>query len=190
MNDDLSDRIQLRVWSQLLFHDPATVLRKYWDVAQHPRITDLSPAVRELRTNDLRWAREGRQAALLCEGLSQGPAQTRIFVSPTEADDYDAVAVWRRGAERVFTPIQLKEAPTPGHLNGVLHDLQKYRDPRLAIGVHLSGEGCLDLRSIEIPPLSVGSVWVFAASSPDQKRWILVGDLMTNPAVYQFEYPN
>jgi hypothetical protein len=37
--------------------------------------------------------------------------------------------------------------------------------------------------------LNIGSLWLLGASAPDQSKWFIVGNLLNNPRIFEFDYP-
>jgi hypothetical protein len=157
--------------------------------------SDVSPSVRNLRTNQLKPLRELREAALFCYGWEQIDGQA-LGVALVEAQDYDAVATWQSDTELHFAPIQIKEV-VPENLNptmtvqDVINGLQKYVDSDdLTVVIHLnrtvSGFAPLEL---VIPPLKIGALWILAAVTADQSRWFLWGNFLETIRWGEFSYP-
>ena len=151
--------------------------------------------VKNLRINGLKEAREQRQAALFCHGMSMRLGQTVYFASQ-EALDFDFVASWVVGDAQQFAPVQLKEV-VPQSLNpkasfdSVLTGLDKYVDSSgLTVAIHLNQAGHFDPKLLRPAQLNVASLWVFAAVAPDQSIWSLWGNFTEqDPYGIQFNYP-
>lgn len=151
--------------------------------------------VRNLRTNCLKEAREERQAALFCHGMSQRIGQPVLFAA-TEDQDYDFIASWIVEDLQHLAPVQLKEV-VPQSLNPlasietIVAGLDKYTDSSgLTVAVHLNQAGRFEPTSLQLQHLQVASFWVFAAASMDQSQWNLWGNF-TEPDAYgtRFTYP-
>ena len=75
-------------------------------------------------------------------------------------------------------------------LNTEIEKLSKYADSRdLCVAIHLNRAGRLDFDSIRIPDLKIRELWLFGATSPDLDRWLLVGNMLKDYRVYEFQYP-
>jgi hypothetical protein len=92
----LNEKIQLREWNKLRYHDPVDILRRLRDIEPIVTVSDLRPEVKSLRRGDLKRYREGRDAALFCHGMSR-VLGTKVFFSLVEAADYDFVSLGRLG---------------------------------------------------------------------------------------------
>lgn len=152
-------------------------------------------AVKSLRTRDLRPLRELREACLFCYGMTKCTGQ-KFWIAHTEAQDYDAVAMWTVGDTQSFAPIQIKEV-VPHKLNAaasveaVIGSLGKYTDSQdLTVAIHLNREiKGFDPSVIEVPPLKIAALWIFGAVSPDKSRWAIWGNFLDQLQAGEFEYP-
>jgi hypothetical protein len=103
--------------------------------------------------------------------------------------------VWQNGNQGTFTPVQLKEVvpkalnPT-ATINGTLAGLSRY-GPMGAplLPCSSTDEGTLVSRRCPVRAFKCGGIWLFGAASPDQQRWYLYGNLLSNPRLYNYEYP-
>jgi hypothetical protein len=159
-------RDRVRGFQHLTYHDPRHVLVELRKIEKSLARSDLPPAVRQLRTNELKQLRELRQACLFCYGWSQINKQ-EIHVAHAEANDHDAVAMWEADNTQNFTPIQIKEV-VPRHLNPaasvqeVVNGLQKYVDSaELTVVIHLNKTSPFSPTDLVIPPLKIAALWMF-----------------------------
>jgi hypothetical protein len=152
-------------------------------------------AVKNLRTRELKPLRELREACLFCYGMTECTGQ-KFWVAHTEAQDYDAVAMWTAGNTQSFAPIQIKEAP-PHKLNptasveAVIESLQKYSDSKdLTVAIHLNQEiREFNPSTLRVPPLNIAALWIFGAVSPDKSRWAIWGNFLDQLQAGEFQYP-
>lgn len=189
------DRSWLRTVKNSEFRDPTRFLvdlrRLEIEIAQ----SDTPARVKALRTNGLKEAKERRQAALFCHGMSMRLGRT-VYFAVQENHDYDLVASWFIDDEQHFATVQLKEV-VPHDLNpkasidSVLASLEKYTDSAdLTVAIHLNQSGHFDPALLRPPELKVASLWVFAAVAPDQSLWSLWGNFAEDdPYGTQFAYP-
>jgi hypothetical protein len=185
----IDDRITIRQWDQLKYHDPAQILRRIRKLRGMLDLEDVRANHPELR-NELRALVEGQQIALLCHGLSETTLGSKIHFALCEGGDTDAVALWQRPDANVRTPVQVKQAVRPDDVQAIVESLAKYKSPRLVVGIHVSGEGVLRLPTIDRARLNISQIWMFGATSPDQNEWILIGDLLHDPSPRKFRYPD
>ncbi|MGH0029276.1 MAG: hypothetical protein ACQGVC_05770 [Myxococcota bacterium] len=191
----MHDKIQMREWSRLTWHDPEEKLRKLRDVEFKVLDLDLPPDVRHLRTNELKPWNEARQAALFAHGMRE-VLGTKVFLALHEAADYDFVAHYREGDAGHFCPVQLKEWVPPERnpeesLNDLLAKIaRKYPTPTTTtVAIHVNNPGRLEFAGIEVPEISLGGLWLFGSKTTDQSRWWLYGSLIHHPDLYEFRYP-
>ena len=183
-----------KAFAALEYRDPATVLRELRQIERQLVGANLSPQVRNLRTNDLKPIREFRQAALFCHGMSSRIGHQVLF-SPVEASDYDFVATWRIADVQHFAPVQLKEL-VPEHLNGdatvqaLVDGLSKYSGDDLVVVIFLNRRGRFSLESVVFPNLHIAELWFVFSTTPDQQIWQLVGDALREPEASSFGYPD
>ena len=111
-----------------------------------------------------------------------------VSMARGENQDYDFVASWSRGDTRNFAPVQLKElVPLSINPESSIDKLlaalpKKYVDSHdLTVVIHLNQRNQFDLGDLRIPELSIGGLWMFGATTPDQFAWGLWGDFLRNP---------
>ena len=189
------DRPWLRAAQKLKFKNPRPFLinlrRIELDLSQSATLD----RIKNLRTNGLKQAREQRQAALFCEGMSQRIGQT-VYFAAHEDQDFDFIASWVVGGEQRLAPVQLKEV-VPKSLNAeaeltsVIEGLEKYKSSSgLTVAIHLNQFGRFEPTRLNFQHLQVASVWVFAAAAPDQSLWNLWGNFTEEePYGSQYAYP-
>lgn len=185
----------LRTFQKLQFRDPHSFLVNLRKFEVEVALSDTPSRIKSLRTNGLKEAREQREAALFCLGMSQWMGQPVYFASH-EDQDFDFVASWFIGDSQHFAPVQLKEVvPTALNANAtlesVIQKLDKYSDSSdLTVAIHLNQLGRFEPEALRLHQLNVGSVFVFAAVTADQSLWSLWGDFTKNhPYGVQFTYP-
>lgn len=185
----------LRSAAQHAFADPEQYLidlrRAEVNVAQ----SDTQSKVKALRTNSLKVAREQRQAALFCYGMSKRIG-TKVDFATEEDQDYDFIARWVVGDTLHYATVQLKEvvpSATNAHasLETVVAGLAKYTDsPGLTVAIHLNQACRFEPALFPMPELKIGSLWVFGGTAPDQSCWTLWGNFMEpEPYGNQYFYP-
>jgi hypothetical protein len=192
---NVHQQMRLRQFQRLKYHDPVYVLETLRRIELTHELSPLPEKVRNLRTNRLKFHREGRDAALFCLGLSQAVGSPVSF-SPNEADDHDFVLLFQRDDTAHWWPVQLKElVPSSireeATLDGLFAGLAKYSDSRdlcVAVRMNRTMKG-FSLSSIKVPELPIGSLWLFGCSSPDKGRWFIYGDLLRERHGFEFEYP-
>ncbi len=189
------DSVQLNEWRQLEYHDPATVLRKLRVAEDRLHALQMPDDIRNLRTNTLKELREGRDAALFSLGAST-VLGVPVGFARHEATDYDFVLTTRIGDVQHFSPIQLKEWVPPDlnpeqTLDDILQSIpRRYpRSPRTTIAIRIYRPIRLELESVEAPHATVDGVWLFGCCASDQSEWFVYGNLLTQPRLYRFLYP-
>ena len=151
--------------------------------------------VRSLRTKELRPYGERRQAALFCYGMSCVLGVPVVFAHVEKAD-YDCVARWVIGHSAHFRAVQLKELVPPdinpkAALESELSKLTKYQDSDdLTVAFYINRPIRLENRPQLPAGLRVGEVWAYGASSSDSSKWMICGDLLQNPTMYEYAYPS
>lgn len=186
------DRAWLNEAKKLLYRDPEVALRELREIELAIGL-DVPPRIRHLRTNELKSAREYRQAALFSLGMSRNLGVPVRFC-PVEASDYDFIATWEERSTRHFAPIQLKEL-VPESLNSsstiqaIIDGLTKYSSNSLTVGIFLNRQGTFDHRELRIPTLRIGALWFVFTTTQDQSQWILYGDILGKAHATTFEYP-
>jgi hypothetical protein len=189
------NEINLREWEKLDYFNPEFILRELKKIEIKYADAPIGQKVRNLRTNNLKAIREGREAALFCIGISKYMGK-KVNFSPTEQSDFDFVVRWLEGDTMNYTPVQLKEL-VPEHLNPVaelnhlLSKLIKYTDSsRLIVAIHINRTIHLDISALDVPKFKLAGLYTFASVSKDQKNWVLHGDLLGNIQETPFEYPD
>lgn len=189
------NRPWLRAAQKLQFRDPHSFLVNLRKLEIEIALSDIPSRIKSLRTNGLKEARERREAALFCKGMSERLGQTVYFASH-EDQDFDFVASWDIGDTRHFAPVQLKEVvPTAlnskATLESVIAGLEKYTDSSdLTVAIHLNQIGRFDPDVVRLRHFKLASVWVFAAATADQSLWNLWGNFTEDgPYGNQFAYP-
>jgi hypothetical protein len=186
--------IRINEWRKLKFVDPEKALPQLRMIQLQLTNSTLEDKIKNLRTRALRQHREGWEAAIFCYGMGK-MIGVRIYVTPYEASDYDAVAVRGEGDAQYFTPIQIKEVVpsdlNPGtDINKEIAKLSRYPVSNdTIVAIHVARAGRLDLSLIEVPRLNIGALWLFGACAPNQSKWFIAGDLLDNPRIFEFEYP-
>jgi hypothetical protein len=188
--------VRLREFLGYDYKDPAAWLRTLRELNPLFAQSGLPYEVRALRKRSVRRWGEIRQAALFAYGMSQRmPDCLFDFARPEKENlDYDAVIRWQHADERNFTPLQLKEF-VPGDVNDtatldeIFEGLTRYRDSSdVTVAIFLNRR--FRLEEISWPRLNFGGLYLFGAASPDQSRWFLMGDLLSDgPTISTFLYP-
>lgn len=154
---------------------------------------EMPVAIKNLRTGNLKTAREARNAALFAHGMASIVGE-KVLVSPGEDADADFFTCVGTGDSRKFTSIQLKEL-VPGHLNPsqTIADLmgaQRQRPPTDTILAVLINRrmrpAYAELASYRVP---FSELWFYWAASEDQSQWQIYGDAQSQPRLYDFTYP-
>lgn len=190
--------LRIREWGALEYFDPATVLQRLRSI-ERGRATephewqDVPGRVRRLRVNDLKQAREARDAALFSHGLAS-LLGTKVYYAPIERSDYDFVCMFVVGDTQHFSAVQLKEVPPEdlapqASLEAILSGLRKYPETDTVLAINYNRRERIDLSTLSLPDAPFREVWIFACTSPDQNRWILMGDFRGEAQQVAFEYP-
>ena len=188
-------RERVRAFQPLEFGDPRAFLVQLREIDARVANSDLPRKLKALRTNSLKWSKELREAALFCYGMAQRIGQP-VYLSPSEAQDYDFVASWVIDDTQHFSPVQLKEVVPPA-LNAVASVQaavdalsKKYVDSDdLTVAIHLNQRIRFDPAKLVIPSLKIAALWIFGAISQDQEKWVLWGNFLETPEGTRFEYP-
>lgn len=185
----------IREWEKQKYYDPKNVLEQFRGLERDPVLRELPERMRSLRTNKLKFHRQGREAALFCYGLGQAVLKTTVYFSNYEKVDYDFITCWEDRDELVFTPVQLKEV-TPDKINlsstlqTEINKLAKYsRSNDLVVTIYLNKRCRTDFSEIMIPNLNIAELWIFGAINQDQSKWFIYGDMLRRPQFFEFEYP-
>jgi len=185
---------RLRQWSQLKYYVPRKILLGLREISLTLPLDELPKSVSTLRSRNLREYGESRQCALFCYGVSRALGMDVSFAHH-EAADHDFIAAYRDGEDVNYVPVQMKEfVPTEVNAKATLQaeidKLEKYVDAAdLCVAVHLNRAVRVEFGDLRIPKLNIGELWLFGATSLSQENWILVGNLLADPKVYEFEYP-
>ena len=187
--------LRIREWQKLHYLDPAKILRGLRAIATTQPLHKLPYEVASLRRRDLRPYGEGRQGALFCYGMSLALG-ARVSFAQAEASDYDIVARYMEGDTVTYVPVQLKEL-VPAQVNPradlqlELDKIGKYVDSRdLAVAFHLNGDRRMEFSELRLPSDAIGSLWFFGATATEQRKWLLLGDMLKDERYWhEFEYP-
>ncbi len=187
--------ITLRRWSKLDFKDPTALLKALRPLQHAVAVSDLPAKTKALRNSKQKTHRETWQAALFSHGVTVSLSLPSLEFAIVEEEDYDCVVRWIAASTVNYAPVQLKEI-VPNELNptatidGEIAKLTKYAtSPELIVALFLNRAGRFELRSIKIPSLPIGQLWMFGNRTPDQSTWMLYGDMLSNPSLYEFDFP-
>jgi hypothetical protein len=185
----------MREFSKFDFKDAREFLIRLKTVEPLIASSNLSENQKDLRTHLLRPHKHQREAALFCCGMQQHLGINEMEVACVERSDFDAVIRWEHKGERIFTPVQLKEV-VPKKLNpkttleGEIAKLRMYiTSPDLVVAILICQSGPFDFKSVEVPALPIGQLFVFGSASPDGLKWFVIGDLLRKPKLSYFDYP-
>ena len=178
------------LWQKLKYVEPKKALLEIRDLQHLIASSNLNHKIKNLRTQSLRKHREGWEAALFCYGLGK-LLETTIYVCPYEKDDYDAIGLSDDG----YLPIQIKEIVSEdlnpcSDINQEIAKLSKYSKTETTFVVHINRTGRLELSEIKVPKLNIKALWLLGNSSPDQSKWFIAGNLLTEPSIFEFDYPS
>jgi hypothetical protein len=185
---------RLRALQKGEFRDPKPFLINLKNLEPQIAASGLDSRVKQLRTNKLKEWRETREAALFCYGMGQRIGQT-VYLARGESQDFDFIASWVVGDEQHLAPVQLKEVVPKGlnpnaSLQQMINSLTKYADSSdLTVAIHLNRIGRFDLCSVNVPPLGIAALWIFASITPDGSEWGLWGNFLEEPEGTRFVYP-
>lgn len=185
--------IALRSFSKLEYRDPRPFLVHLRQFELELSASATPERVRNLRTNQLKPARELREAAIFCYLAGQRMGTT-VRLAPEEKQDYDFVAAWSAHDQACFAPVQLKELPPEATapaatLQDIISGLRQYSSSELVVAIHLNRAISFDPYALAIPSLQIAELWAFGATSPDQNAWALWGDILRSPTVSYHAYP-
>ena len=153
--------------------------------------------VRSLETHKLEWHRECREAALFAEGLKVLLGDQTIRFTYREEADYDVIISREVEGKMYVSPVQLKrlvpeELNPKADLNEIITKMRNLTDSRdLVVAIFICRNIELEIDSIIIPEdVQVREIYVFGATSEDQKEWFICGDL-NHPErpLAKFKYP-
>lgn len=182
-----------REWLQYQYLDPEKILVGLREIARTFPLHELQYHSRTLRSRKFRKYGEGRQAALFCFGMSRALG-TKVSFAQVERQDYDLVAAYELDGDVNFVPVQLKEwvpdfLPSPAPLQTALDKLDKYADSSdLVVAFHLNRQTTVVLSELTYPK-TIGGLWFYGCTEPSQNHWTLIGDLLKEPAAYEFVHP-
>lgn len=186
---------RIKEWKNLKFCDPSKILPQLRQIQELVAASNLPNKVKNLRTHGLRYHREGWEATLFCYGMGQNLGTT-IYLSPSknEDSDYDAVSLWPEDKNYPYKPIQIKEI-VPKSLNSetdinqVIMKLKKYTANDTIVVIHDNRAGKLDFANIRVSKLQISQLWILGTLAPDQSKWFILGDLLGNPEIFEFDHP-
>ena len=189
------NRLWLRTAEKLNYVDPTVYLRLLRTSEIKIALSDTQPKVRSLRTNSLKVAREQREAALFCQGMSERLGH-KVYFATQENQDYDFIAKWIVGEESHYAVVQLKElvpieTNPQATMETLIKSLAKYTDSKdLTVAIHLNQRCRFEPFLLRLPSLNIASIWVFGCVTPDQSGWSLWGNFTeSEPYCTQFAYP-
>jgi hypothetical protein len=175
--------------------DSMAILLGLRDIEYRYSLQTLPYKEASLRSRELRRFGEGRQAALFCYGISQ-LIGLPVFFAQVERQDYDIIARIVKDGEPYYVPVQLKEwvpdfMPNAGTLQEEVEKLKKYSSSTdLVVAIHLNRDSRIELASLDLPIEELGELWFFGAAEPTQKKWRLIGNLLSPSCEeHEFFYP-
>jgi hypothetical protein len=181
----------------LQYVDPEAFLVQIQALNAQISRSGLPRAVRTLRTPELKVWRETREGALFAYGMGLRLAQ-RVLVARAASENLDYDCVTRRDGPdgKVFYgPVQVKEV-VPHDLNRrvsvqhIIDKLTRYASPDLTVVIHLNRLVQFAPAELKIPKLRLSTLWIMAALAPNQSRWGLWGDFLSDDlGVLEFDYP-
>jgi hypothetical protein len=191
------DRILIRQLSALTYLEAAPILVKLRALEIEVALSDLPPKVKALRTHELDRYKELRSAAVFCHGMAQLAGAPVAFADHV-AQDYDFVARWTADKPR-YAMVQLKDVVSQklkpdASVQAQIDKLRKYvAGGNLAVAIHVSQDMHFDPAALVIPKLSIASLWIFGAITPDESEWAIWGNFIeVSPAHVigrRFHYP-
>ena len=167
-----------KLWSQYEYYDPKIVLPKLQRLRLMLSASDLPSKVKNLRTRNLQPERESWDTAVFCYLMGRSRSLDIRF-SRIEDSDYDSIFTWATEDGKCFAPIQMKEfvpkeTNPSANLEKLLDSLKKYGDSgELIVGIKLNREASIGFRCLSSKDLSVAEVWMFGATTADQRTWSL-----------------
>ncbi len=182
-------------WLSYEYHDPEVVLRMMRRLREALSCSKTDDKVRNLRTNKLKKYREGWDAAVFAQLLSLVNGY-KIRYCQRESSDYDAILYSRDGENLKFAPLQLKEL-VPADLNStasiqwLIDGLVKYgTSDTLIVAIKLNRRERIEFGGVDTSKLKIGGLWCFGATSYDQSKWSIWGDLMIGAQhIHEFDLP-
>ena len=76
-------------------------------------------------------------------------------------------------------------------LSDIVTGLRKYtcsKDLGVAVKLGKSVNGLSEVAD-RARGLSIRELWFFGATTPSQSKWVLYGDVLSQPRIYRFDYP-
>ncbi len=193
-----NDPIKLRELGSLEYRDPIAFLKSIRAFQFDESASETPDRVRRLRTGPLKEARELRDAALFCAGMTEVTGQ-KIWMADVEDQDFDFVTCWVVDGAQHICPVQLKEiAPADldphGSFEKVFKSLGRYAGAQdLVVAVKLGRQMRFEPEKLKIPDeLALGELWVFGGITFDQSKWAIWGDFVKGPVSHGrvFDYPH
>jgi len=181
-------------WIGYDYYDPKVILPELHKIRVALSKFDTPDKIRNLRTNKLKPAHEGWDTAFFCYLISKVMGKN-VYFSRIEKSDYDSIFKWIDGGTEHFAPVQMKElvpkSTNPNtSLEAIVSKLGKYvSSPELIVGIKLNRREKIDFSKINFNSSPVGEIWCFGATKPDERKWGIWGDFLTNPEQYEFEIP-
>jgi hypothetical protein len=184
---ELADKMQIRQWGKLKFHDCVNVLASWDAVILRTDWSQLSSAEQRLRGKNQKGLREHVQAAIFGWLISQSQSIECIQIAPTDTEDHDAIFRWFVPPNTLaYAPIQLKElvpqdVATGGSLQGLIDRLpEKYpNSPQLIVAICHSRANTNGRIEIRIPSkLKIAGLYVFGSCSEDGALQFITGNLI------------
>ena len=187
-------KIYLRNVETLNYVDPGPVLLKYRELEIQVAASDLPINVKTLRTSSLKQLREGREAALFALGVSH-VQQTSVLVALAESADYDFVLRWCHGDEISYCPVQLKELVSEERspdaaIETLIRRASNRPKTNTILLVRLNRNVDVDVATLPLRDFPYRELWLLWQSSPDGSRWSILGDALTEPRRYDYDYPD
>ena len=181
-----------REWTKFKYFDPEDILPKLRVIREKISSTDTPMKIRNLRTNMLSRERESWDTAVFCHLLSLAIGY-KILFAREECSDHDCVFTWNDVTSQCYAPVQMKEL-VPQQTNpdanrqDILSKLSKYSgNDDLIVAVKLNRRERIDFASLITHNLPISELWMFGATTQDQCRWSLFGEVLSG-AVHQYEF--
>ena len=181
-------------WANYEYFDPRDVLVELRHLELELAGSVVADPVRDLITNKLQEYRERREAALLALGIGECVLATDVRFSMHRDSDYDSIFYWRDDDTHRFAPIQMKEL-VPEEVNpkqdlqSLVDGLGEYDSDYLIGAIHLNRGGSFDFGQLQLSDVKLAQLWAFGAANPEQTKFILIGDLLSEVQIYGFDYP-
>lgn len=184
-----------REWTTLEYRSARDYLVNVAPLRAALAASDTDERIASLRTNKLKQVRELWEACLFAHGVGSCVLGTEVYIALVENQDYDCVAQYIIGDTQHYVPIQMKElvpehVDPGGSLQAAIDKLQKYTDSGdLVVAFHLNRQFQFELDKLSLPKLNIAELWLFGSISPDTSELMLWGNLLKDPASYQYRYP-